>query len=443
MSYTMEDQDKGTDKENLSGLNDSVFSRSATSLTISSINNTTQPYYAKGRHLVPLTNPFNGDNQCKRKNSSINCTLNTEDLDYTTNTPVTNYSFDNHDILSDIDVSPSSTVFDPHSPATPQTPYVKEFPKNKSVIPNDPYTLDSFVLSPDVFNLELGEQIGKGGNAYVYSCHLYTVGESSNSFTVAVKIPSAKNKRSYILTEAKFAIKLREYQSEWFANVGRIFPFIEIYGIYYMDKSTFPLFSSQERYPCLIMKKMTIGLSDYLEKRRLSVSLWWKLCQTLLDCLLILKNLNCVHCDLKTDNIMVYEYDSVSSDELENTIFKVIDFSSAADVNELTSAPDMTLQFTAPELLDFRNQTLPNFQTDMYSAGLILIQALSGKLPYESAGYDHFYLINVIKEGRVFDWISAEDRLILKSNPQIMHVLEMMINQRADVETICQYIQSV
>lgn len=441
----MYDQERSTDKENVSELNDSLFSRSVTSLTIDSINNTTQHTLAKGRHLLPLTNSHSKDNQRQRKKLLVECNLplENEDEDVATNTPVMGHSFDNNNILSDIDVSPSSTIFEPYSPTTPQTPYLKEFHNNKPVIPNDSFMLDRFVLSPNVFHLELGDQIGKGGNAYVFSCKLYTVGEGTSSFTVAVKIPSAKNKRTHILKEAKFAMKLREYQDEWFANAGRIYPFIDIYGLYYMDKSMFPLFTSQEKYPCLIMKKMTTSLPNYLESKKLCTSLWWKLCQTLLDCLLILKNLNSVHCDLKTDNIMVYEYDLTASDILDNTIFKVIDFSSATDVGEITTVPDMTLQFTAPELLDFRNTTRPNFQTDMYSAGLILIQALTGKPPFDSAGYDHFYLINVIKEGRVFDWINAEAKVVLESNPQIMHVLDMMINQRADVESISEYIQNV
>lgn len=431
------------DKGNLSGLNDSIFSRSATSLTISSINNTTHPFYSHGRpSQLPLNNQHNRDNIKDGRKLSVECTV-FEDRKVPATPVMTGSSFDNQNILSDIETSPSTTIFDQNSPLTPQTPYLSDFPTKKSYISPETEQLSGFVLSPDVFSLELDDQIGKGSNAYVYASKLSAVDQPNNSFNVAVKIPTAKNKRSYIMKEAKFAIKLREYQDVWFATETRIYPFIEIYGIYYMDKSMFSLFTSYEKYPCLIMKKMVIGLRQYIDLHipegnspKLNIGLWWKLCQTLLDSLSILKHLNSVHCDLKTDNIMIYEYNPASGDILENTVFKVIDFSSASDIHEMTTTPDMTLQFTAPELLNFREKKLPNFESDMYSAGLILLEAFTGKPPYASAGYDHFYLLSVIQEGRVFDWISAEDKTLLKSYPEVEKVLDMMINQRVDADII-------
>lgn len=98
----------------------------------------------------------------------------------------------------------------------------------------------------------------------------------------------------------------------------------------------------------------------------------------------------------------------------------------------------MTLQYTAPELLDFGQKSLPTYQTDLFSAGLILLEAAVGSPPYSAAGYDHFYLLSVIKEGKVLDWISPEERSILNcdSNRHIKDILELVLKKRASLDQV-------
>lgn len=365
-------------------------------------------------------------------------------------------------VLSDLYTTPDSNTFDTQdsplsTPITPISPGFCGFKKQPSLsqysrYPLNDAQLEKFVLSPSVFHLSLDEKIGKGSNAYVYSCEISTVGIQNSSFNVAVKIPISRNKVKHIIQETKFAIKLRNYQDEWFKTHNRFYPFIDCYGLYYLNREQFPLFKRNDELPCLLMKKMSVGLSTYISTSeqlhdtdtRLPLPLWWKLCKTLLDALTILKTLSSVHCDLKTDNIMVLQVDE--SEDQENhqpekdVLFKVIDFSSACEIESLIKCPDMTLQYTAPELLDFTKKPLPTFQSDLFSAGLVLLEAATGSQPYATASYDHFYLLTVIKEGRVLDWLSAEDINILKAHPDIHTLLRKILVERATLEEIVDFV---
>lgn len=405
-------------------------------------------------------NNNNNNNQTNQNNlKSLDCSSFIDSSNSTPNLSSSNlFSNNDNKFLSDLYSTPEFSTFD--SPIsglnTPITPISPEFYSNKNQpinllnnsfirYPLNDNELEKFILNSNLFSLKLDDKIGKGSNAYVYSCELSTIGIQNSSFNIAVKIPISKNKVKYIIQEAKFAIKLRNYQDEWFKNHNTFYPFIDCYGIYYLNKDQFSLFKKNDELPCLLMKKMTIGLTDFInntnnnsstDDTKLSIKLWWELCKTLLDALTILKTLKCVHSDLKTDNIMVLQ----TNNNTNNILFKVIDFSSACEIDKLTKCPDMTLQYTAPELLDFTKKRLPTYQTDLFSAGLVLLEAATGSKPYSSAGYDHFYLLTVIKEGKVMDWLSPEDLNILKANPEIHNILYKILIERCSLEEISDYV---
>lgn len=466
----MVDENTNTNINTTTGLSllDSGFSESDTSLAISSIDNNLLS--SKGLNLRSASSINNRDNELKipqLRNTNIDVqNKNTKSIDCSSffensnliRTPVTQFNFNNNgkfsnenskeEFLSELYTTPDSNIFknnfdEPDTPITPISPYFHQSRDKIKIFnkyPLNDVQLEKMVLRPDIFNLNLNEKIGKGSNAFVYSCKLSTFDETDNSFITAVKIPISKNKVKYIIQEAKFIIKLREYQNEWFKIESRYYPFIDCYGIYYLNKEKFPLFNKNDELPCLIMKKMDIGLGEYIkeykykssnENLKIPFNIWCKLCQSIFDVLSILKRLDCVHCDLKPDNIMVSCFDVINNNE---PIFKVIDFSSANEVCNLTKCPDMTLQYTAPELLDFSRKQLPTFQSDIYSAGLVLLEAATGSAPYSTAGYDHFYLLTVIKEGNVFEWLSPEDNNILKHQPIVKRLLQRLLVDRCTIE---------
>lgn len=459
---------------------DSHFSESNTSLTISSINNNAQSQKQKMELTstsIPRPSYSNNISNSQRKNDNYSLldhsllspiiTNNTDLPQSDKNTIYKTPVISDNQILTDFYTTPDTNTFDtnynatPDTPITPITPITSQFSTNSKKPPYFQKTtrtkyplkdsqLEKFVLNPSIFYLHLDERIGRGGNAFVYSCELSTIESMDKSFNIAIKIPSAKNKVKYIIQEAKFSLKLREYQNEWFELENRLYPFIDCYGLYYLNKEQFPLYKPTDEFPCLLLKKMSKGLPEFIKSQitlkntdaKLPLVLWWKLCQVLLDALTILKRLNCVHCDLKTENILVLDHDA-RRENIEDTIFKVSDFSSATSIDNMTKRPDMTLQYTAPELLDFAANRLPTFQTDLFSAGLILLEAATGSVPYSTAGDDHFYLLTVIKEGHVLDWMSAEDKNIVQSHPEIAHILQMMLVDRSDVETVATYVHTL
>ncbi|CAI8500114.1 unnamed protein product [Pichia kudriavzevii] len=462
---------------------DHHFSESDTSLAITSINNTYQnkcqdspsttyndSYMLMQNKNVPsLINRRSGDTKDKKKSLLVGVSFNESPSnrkpgDCSNHSDKINVE---SPILDDLFNTPTlGSNFDyPNSPVTPVTPYLDQVPFSKSPhiygdtkeitkYPLNDDKLESFVLIPEVFDIKLVERLGKGGNAYVYACELSTTGSIDNVFSTAIKIPINKSKVKYILQEAKMAIKLREFQNTWFQTECRVFPFIDCYGLYYIDRQKFDMIKPREAFPCLVMKRMTYSLTEFVstqskeaeaDKTKIHLTLWWKLCQTLLDALKVLKTLGLVHCDLKTDNVMITEYNSTLpiESQISQVLFKVIDFSSTNEIQGMVKCPDMTLQFTAPELLDFSKHPLPTPNSDSFSAGLILLEAATGSKPYSAAGYDHFYLLSVIKEGKVMEWLSPEDMCILNANPDVKRVLEMFLIDRLPVESISSFIQTL
>lgn len=479
---TMDSGDSITANSTRFSLLDSHFSESSTTLTISSINSNAQhhkqPMDVSSASLLrpPHNNSISLSHRKPDNGSSLDRSLLDPIITDATSSQLDNNNFNinrtpvinDNQILADLYTTPDINTFDtnyyaPETPLTPITPItpvspqfclnskIPPFPRNTRVkYPLNDSQLDKFVLDPSIFYLQLGQKIGRGGNAFVHSCELSTIASMDRPFNIAIKIPSARNKVRYIIQEAKFALKLREYQHEWFESENRLYPFIDCYGLYYLNKEQFPLFKPTDEFPCLLLKKMSKALPEFIKSQtttkstdpKLPLASWWKLCQMLLDALLILKRLKCVHCDLKTENVLVLNHDDANG-YTEDTLFKVIDFSSASAIDEMTKRPDMTLQYTAPELLDFGSNQMPTFQSDLFSAGLVLLEAATGSAPYATVGDDHFYLLTVIKEGRVLDWISAEDTNIVQAHPEIAHILRLMLVDRCDVETVTAYVHSI
>ena len=440
-------------------LMDSRFSESNTSLTISSINNT---HRDKKISLPPLSTILTDSRHYSRDNYNHERDPNNDtDYDFSLGDNENNYNnynnnnntYKNNNVLDNLYTTPKinnyggfDEINTPDTPITPLTPSISEYRvNNKNRYPLNNEKLQKFELNPTLFKLELQDKFGKGSNAYVYSCQLSTNGISNSSFNIAVKIPISKNKVKYIIQEAKFAMKLREYQQEWFKKENRVYPFIDCYGLYYLNKNDFQLFKPNDEFPCLVMKKMSFSLKELIRRTsiinsqqrktsttlnlKINKQLWWKLYQTLNDALSILKSLESVHCDLKTDNIMVSAYGD-SIDDIENIEFKIIDFSSANEIKELVKCPDTTLQYSAPELMNFQTNRIPTYLSDKFSAGLILLEAATGSPPYSLASYDNLLLLTAVKEGKPFEWLSAEDYNVLEAHPDVVAVLKEMLYAR-------------
>lgn len=340
-------------------------------------------------------------------------------------------------ILDTIDTtSPVESVFSYTGTMSPITPVQNAvtFPQqqkfNRYPLGNDP-KLNRFVLNEQAFILTLNNQMGSGGSSYVYDCTLGVVNDPSSKTHLAIKIPIGKSKCKSIIREASFSLLIRE-------KVQGLSPFIECLGIYYLNKETFPLFRRMDELPCLLLKKMDTDLFSFINERqskrgpedlKLKREWWWSLFRTLMNSLKILKDIKMVHCDFKTENVMIkFKEDDITPE------FKVIDFSSVEAIGSDGEMPDLTYLFSAPELLKYDTKDRPNYQTDLFSVGLILLNAATGSLPYSTASHDQFYQLLAAQGGKPFEWITPEDSLVLKSNPAETQILENILVGRFPLE---------
>ncbi|VEU23877.1 DEKNAAC104970 [Brettanomyces naardenensis] len=297
--------------------------------------------------------------------------------------------------------------------------------------------LRKYVLSPQIFSLKLTERLGVGANSYVYEGILSSRG--GKQLNAAVKIPASRNRVKAIENEAEFMILLQKFRTESGESPDS-FPFVDSYGLYYLTRDDFAMIRKKDEIPCLVMRKMDCTLTKYIKECSkktegdqivIGVDCWWKLCGTLLHALQILRELRSVHCDLKTDNIMVTDASFPR--------FRVSDFSSSSRIEDLTGPPETTLQFSPPEFFNIKDGANPSTQTDLFSTGLILLNAATGKAPYEAFSFDQFYLVTLIKENKVLEVLERETINILRSNKSIAQLIRMLVYDRCSLDSAVIY----
>jgi serine/threonine protein phosphatase PrpC len=137
----------------------------------------------------------------------------------------------------------------------------------------------------------------------------------------------------------------------------------------FFPKSVVPKNRTSRYY---IMNKIEgITLKQYLKKRVLSIDEAINLTKTLLSMNQYLMKFNLVHGDIKPENIIVMDRDG-------KKIFKIIDFGSITEVFSLTNKAG-TPSYLAPER--FKESAI-NEQTEIYSIGVTLYEALTNSYPY-------------------------------------------------------------
>lgn len=323
------------------------------------------------------------------------------------------------------------------------------FPKEPVQSKYNRYRLKSirlcrFVLARSEFELKLVERLGNGANSYVYDCTL----TAANGYEkhVALKIPSSRNRVKYLEREALFMLDLKQYRAGHRKQIlEEDFPFVEAYGLCYLNRKDFAMMRKDDELPCLAMKKMDCTLSKFIRSCRgsakpecvvIGVRRWWQLCGSLLQALEVLRTMRAVHCDLKPDNVMV---GGIYTGEIQ---FKVSDFSSAAYLSEMNGRqPEMTVQFSAPELLSSQ-YIHPSGKTDLYSCGLILLTAATGRAPYQAYSYDQLYLLTLAADNKVLELLERESVNILRKNRAVAGLLCRIIRDRCDLDEAVSYYES-
>ena len=297
--------------------------------------------------------------------------------------------------------------------------------------------LERFVLPRTSFEVRLLNRLGTGSNSYVYEATMHS--PVCGSHLIAIKIPVSRGKVKYLENEALFTMMLKKYRTKNSEGLDS-YPFIDAYGLYYLNRNDFALMKKNYELPCLIMRKMDCTLTRFIRERRIYARpdeivigkhYWWQLCGTLFHTLEVLRTLRSVHCDLKTDNIMI---SFLSKSGESSPVFKVGDFSSASKLEDLQGLPGTTLQFSAPELVDPTLGSNASTKTDLFSCGMILLDAATGRAPYQAYSYDQFYLVSLAAKNKVLEVLERESVNILRANPEIYHLIKMIIKDRCTLD---------
>ena len=137
----------------------------------------------------------------------------------------------------------------------------------------------------------------------------------------------------------------------------------------FFPKSFVPKQRSARYY--LMTKLDGVNLKQYLKKRHLSIDEAINLAKTLISMSEFLLKFNLVHGDIKPENIIVIQRDG-------KRIFKIIDFGSITEIFSITNKAG-TPSYLAPER--FTGSAI-NEKTEIFSIGVTLYEALTGKFPY-------------------------------------------------------------
>jgi len=350
-----------------------------------------------------------------------------------TSSPVSLFS--NESILSSSFSPKTSTGSDSHEKYLP----------NSSVLTNEEVLkeLEDYIIDPNFkFEILTNQIIGKGSFSTVVKGKL-------NQNVYAIKIPSSIRNCKPIYREALNYKIISSYLSLHDFNFEE-FPILNVYGLTYLTKANFPKLRMNEIVPCLVSTNLSSNLETLIKRipikddfqLHIGENLWWKLAKELIMGLIVLRDCDLIHLDLKTSNILY---------ESETEEFKIGDFTSAGLKNdilkefyskkELGLSVDITLQYASPELIDTQSNSPPSFQSDLYAVGLILLTSAIGQEPYSEVLNNHdrssfIYLTECIKKNKIMDLLSIESWKILKSNPDVLNLIKLILIDRIDLDQV-------
>ncbi|KAH3687733.1 hypothetical protein WICPIJ_001284 [Wickerhamomyces pijperi] len=280
--------------------------------------------------------------------------------------------------------------------------------------------------------------IGEGSFANVHTCKVVGAGELTATFTV--KIPKSKRMVKQIYKELLNYKVISDYLFDSGLNPIES-PFMNCYGLAFT--TNFINYNKRDVLPCLISSCLDSDLrllSYSMLKNRESLTdlaigstLWWSLAKDLIDGLTIMKECKLVHSDFKSSNIL---YDSNTQS------FKICDLTSAISEEDLINTTfenfEVSLQYCAPEML--LQQSSPNYSTDLYAVGLILLSAAIGSEPYheilKSRNNSLIFLNECIKKNKVLDVLGVEQHNILQANEKEHKLIRSILVDRLGLEDL-------
>ncbi|CCH45325.1 hypothetical protein BN7_4907 [Wickerhamomyces ciferrii] len=339
----------------------------------------------------------------------------------------------------------------PHLVSDSTSPHLKYLPSSSLYSDSEiAHELEDFIIDPSFKFLVANDQIiGKGSFSTVLKSKF-------NNKDYAIKIPSKLKSCKPIYKEALNYKIITSYLQLHEFSLDE-FPILNVFGLTYLTRADYHRIRLNENLPCLVSSCLSSNLEvlikDSFQNKQnkeclhIGNDLWWKLAKQLIMGLIAFKDCDMLHLDLKTSNIL---FDS----ESEN--FKIADLTSAGLFDDVVKefherlnsgfSMDYTLQYAAPEILN-KPKDPPNYQTDLYSIGLILLTAAIGDEPYSqvlSESRSNFiYLTECIKKNKVIDIITGEQWEILRSNPLAYKLIKSILIDRVDLQEVVGFLSEV
>jgi serine/threonine protein kinase len=291
---------------------------------------------------------------------------------------------------------------------------------NPSETPVDNHAIESLFSEEDI---ELTKQIlGKGS-----FCRVVKAVSSKTGKSYAVKMP-VPQQGSYI--------SLLQHEITILARLGLHQNIIRCYGL--LSNRSGLVLELQDQSMASFVAHAARPDNENIPLVGRETWLQWAL--QLCEALQFLKSKSVVHCDLKTDNILL----SKSNQHSRIPIPILADFSSAHTTDELEESDSVHLsttafsfEFSAPELLADPDLA-PNFSTDLYSLGLIMLHVATGNEPYHRAIKSFPQKLIWAKQGAALKVCSAEDVRRLSS---IMPIMESFLSTRIGIAELIREIE--
>ncbi|AOA64784.1 Putative protein kinase [Komagataella phaffii CBS 7435] len=286
----------------------------------------------------------------------------------------------------------------------------------------------SLCIDERLYSVKIGRLVGTGGDSRIFDCTL--TGNVPNiplpREPLVIKIPLNKYGCRYIEREAQVLSKLNGDTR-----------FLHSYGLYNLSSKEYPRCPKDTQFPSLVLPKMDTDLENFInsldadehvEGVFIGKDRWWSLATCLFQGLLSMELSGIVHCDLKTSNIL-----------MKGESFSIADFSSARFYysSPVDKEQRGTLTFTAPELLKLDAEP-PSFHTDLFSAGLILLHAATGKEPY-SGIHNNTQLMLLAKTGAIWKLLDPESLSRLNEDSNIYKMLHMILVERCQLHQLQSY----
>lgn len=254
-------------------------------------------------------------------------------------------------------------------------------------------------------------------------CKVVKACSATNNKSFAVKMPHQNSQSSILRHEVMILSQLGEHKN-----------IVKHYGLLSDNSGISGLIL--ELYPQSMAAYVATATPADDNSPFVGLQLWLNWTVQLCQALSFLQANKIVHCDLKTDNILLSE---------SNTAV-IADFSSSHTTDELAttdsahlSTTAFSFEFSAPELLA-NPDLVPNFSTDLYSLGLIMLHVATGNEPYHRAVKSFPQKRIWAMQGAALKACSAEDLARLSL---VMSIMTSFLTTRDGLSVLIQQVREL